>query len=223
MATPGALVQVDDFLRGTGNFHPSTAPSRPWWWLPLMILFFGAIYGGCMGSYHFVSLERTRQVLYSAMKVPLLLFASTLLCLPGFLVLNTLLGLRDDLRDSLQAILASQAGLSVTLAALGPITRFWYFSVENYRAALLFNGVMFAVATVAGHILATRYYRALIARHRYHRIAQYAWLIAYAFVGVQMGWTLRPFVGSPDMATTFLRDEPLSNAYVVVAGLIFGS
>ncbi len=217
-----ALLHVDRFLRGSDDFHPAAKVRRPWWWLPLMILCFAAIYGGFMGSFHFVSIERTRQVLYSAIKVPMLLFATTILCMPGFVVLNTLLGLRDDLGESLQAILASLAGLSIVLASLAPVTRFWYFSTSNYRGALLFNAGVFAFATLAGHMLATRYYRVLIARHRYHRIAQYAWVVTYAFVGIQMGWTLRPFVGSPDMPTSFLRDEPVSNAYIVIMRLIFG-
>lgn len=187
-----------------------------------MILCFAAVYGGFMGSFHFVFVERLRQVFYSGVKVPLLLFATTLLCLPGFVVLNTLLGLRDDLRESLQAILAGQAGLSIVLASLGPITRFWYFSSTSYRGALLFNTSIFAAATIAGHLLTIRYYRALVARHPYHRIAQYAWVVAYAFVGIQMGWTLRPFVGSPDMPTSFFRNEPFSNAYVVIVRLVFG-
>ena len=50
----------------------------------------------------------------------------------------------------------------------------------------------------------------------------YAWLVLYAFVGIQMGWMLRPFIGAPDMATGFFRSEPFSNAYIVVLRLIFG-
>lgn len=187
-----------------------------------MILCFASLYGGFMGSFHFVSVDRILQIIYSGIKVPMLLLATMALCIPGFVVINTLLGLRDDLRESLQAILAGQAGLSIVLASLAPFTRFWYFSSESYRGALLFNAGMFTVATMAGHFLARRYYRALIARHRYHRIAQIAWLITYAFVGIQMGWTLRPFIGSPDMPTSFFRAEPFSNAYVVIVRLIFG-
>jgi hypothetical protein len=219
----GALLRVDQFLRGAGDFHPAARARRPWWWLPLMILCFAALYGGFMGSFHYVSAARAWQVFYSAIKVPFLLIATSLLCLPGFFVINTLLGLRDDLRESLQAIFAGQAGLSIVLAALAPMTRFWYFSSESYRSALLFNAAMFTVATLAGHLVSARYYKVLIARHRYHRIAHYAWLITYALVGIQMGWTLRPFVGSPDIPTSFFRDEPFSNAYIVIVQLVFGS
>lgn len=218
-----ALLHVDQFLRGAGPFHPDGCARRPGWWLPLMILAVTPVYGAVMGSYHFDPPERLLLVLYSASKMPLLLFTTSVLCLPGFFVFNTILGLRNDFREALQAVLAGQAGLAVTLLALAPLTRFWYFSTLNYRAALLFNAAVFSVATVAGHLVMLRYYRTLIRRRRAHRVMLYAWATMYAFVGIQMGWTLRPFIGDPNAATAFFRPEPFSNAYVVVARLIFGS
>lgn len=58
--------------------------------------------------------------------------------------------------------------------------------------------------------------------HSFHRIAIFAWFVLYAFTGIQMGWTLHPFVGSPDLPSSFFRAEPFSNAYVFVSLLIFG-
>jgi hypothetical protein len=46
------------------------------------------------------------------------------------------------------------------------------------------------------------------------------WLIIYMFVGIQMGWVLRPFVGSPISPTVFFREGAFSNAYEQVARLI---
>ena len=218
-----ALWHTDEFLRGSGPFDPHRPVSRPWWWLPLIVLCFAPLYGAFMGSFHLVSVLRLWQVVYSAAKVPLLLLATSLICMPAFFVANTILGLRRDFAEALQAILAGQAALSITLAACGPVTRFWYFSTDSYRAALLFNAGVFFVATLAGHGVMLRYYRPLIRRHHHHRLALYGWLALYMFVGIQMGWTLRPFVGSPNSPTTFFRQEPFSNAYVVVARLLVGS
>jgi len=215
------LARTDELLRASGPFAPASFDERRGWWLPAMVVVFAPIYGAMMGSCHFDSPERIWQVVYSAVKMPILLFGTSLLCLPAFFVLNTILGLREDFRDSLQAILAGQAGLSITLASLSLLTRFWYFSTSSHRAAVLFNMVMFTLAAIAGQIVMFRYYRVLIRRHRYHRMMLFAWLVLYAFVGIQMGWTLRPFVGAPGAPTTFFRAEPFSNAYVVVARLIF--
>ena len=216
------LLQTDQMLRGAGEFTPAADGLRARWLLPAMVLLFGPLYGAFMGSFHLDSPERLLMVLYSALKVPLLLFATSVLCLPGFFVLNTVLGLRDDLRAALRAILAGQAALSVVLASLAPITRFWYVSVESYRGALLFNAGVFTVAALAGQMVMRRFYRPLIRKNRHHRIMLIAWLVLYAFVGMQMGWMFRPFIGDPHMPPAFFRDEPFTNAYVVIAALIFG-
>ena len=221
-AMRAAIFQADRFLRGAGPFAPGASAARPAWWLPLMVVALGPIYGACMGSFQLDSSDRLLLMLYGGLKVPLLLFSTTVVCLPGFFVLNTLLGLRDDFRDVLQAIVAGQAGLSIVLASLAPLTRFWYFSTSAYRAALLFNVAMFTVATLAGQFVMLRYYRELMRRHRHHRLMLGAWVILYAFVGIQMAWMLRPFVGSPGLPVSFFRQEPFSNAYVVVARLFFG-
>jgi hypothetical protein len=218
-----AMTHADLFLRGDGLFSVRQSASRPAWWLPLMVVTFSPIYGAFMGSYELASPERLLTVLFSAVKVPLLLFATTALCLPGFFVLNTVLGLRDDFREALQAIHAGQAGLSITLASLAPLTRFWYFSCGSYRAALLFNAAMFTVATLAGQLIMLRYYRPLIRRHRHHRLMLMTWVGLYAFVGMQMGWMLRPFIGDPRLPVAFFRQEPFSNAYVVIARLFLGT
>lgn len=217
-----ALRQADDLLRGAGAFDARTPVLVPWWWLPVLTAAGACIYGAFMGSY-LLDAARLKLVLYAGLKTPLLLMATTLLCLPGFFVLNTLLGLREDLRESLQAIFSGQAALGLALASLAPLLRFWYVSGPGYRWAILMNAILFATATGAGHLVMLRYYRRLIARHRYHRVGLYAWVVLYAFVGIQMGWVLRPFIGEPEVPVQFFRQGPFTNAYVVVAELIFGS
>ena len=47
------------------------------------------------------------------------------------------------------------------------------------------------------------------------------WVGVYAFVGIQMGWVLRPFVGDVNAPTTFFRESAWGNAYVVVAETVW--
>jgi hypothetical protein len=140
------LVHADALLRGSGVFVPGVERRRPWWLLPAMIVAFGPVYGMLMGSFGFVWPDRLLQVVYSGIKVPLLLFATTAVCLPGFFALNTVLGLRSDFAEALQAVLAGQAVFGICLASLGPVTRFFYFCCGDYQTALLFNAAMFTVA-----------------------------------------------------------------------------
>ncbi len=198
--------QVEAILKG----HPSAGS-----WA--IVLGCGLIYGGVMGLFG----GRVGQVAYSAIKVPLLLLATLVLSLPSYFVLNTLLGLRADFAAAWRAVVASQAGLTIILVSLAPITAFWYASSGNYRLAILFNTTMFAVASAGAQGILRRGYGPLIARDPRHRWLLRVWIFLYAFVGIQMGWNLRPFVGSPDQPTRFFREGAWENAYVVVAQILW--
>ncbi len=198
----GLLRRADAILRGR--------PTAGSW---LVVLGCGMAYGGVMGSFGW----RAGQAAYSAVKVPMLLLATLALSLPSYFVLNTLLGVRSDFAEAWRAVVASQAGLTIILVSLAPITAFWYASSPNYRAALLFNALMFAVASAGAQGLLRRAYRPLIARDPRHRGLLRTWIVLYAFVGIQMGWNLRPFVGAPEMPVRFFREGAWENAYVAVS------
>ena len=51
---------------------------------------------------------------------------------------------------------ATQAGLTVILSALAPFTAFWYVSGSGYEPAILFNGLMFAVASFSAQWMLRR-------------------------------------------------------------------
>lgn len=166
---------------------------------------------------HRVSPNLGLQMLYSAVKVPLLLLVTFALSLPSFFVLNTVLGVRGDFGRVMQGLVATQAGLTVVLAALAPLTAFWYASVPDYSAALLFNAAAFGVASLAAQWILRRYYRPLVALNPRHRALLRGWVVIYAFVGIQMAWLLRPFIGDPHTPTAFFRADAWGNAYVELA------
>ncbi len=174
------------------------------------ILLFGAFYGAVMGTFGGV---RPQQVLFSAIKVPLLLVVTGGLSVPSFFVLYSLWGLRGDFGPVLRALLSTQAALAVVLASLAPFTLLFYLSSSHYEGALLFNGAMFGVASASAQLLLRRLCRPLMQRDPRHRKLLWGWLVVYAFIGIQLGWVLRPFVGSPNNPTAFFRADSLSNAY----------
>ena len=194
-----------------------------------IVLVCGAIYGAAMGSYALVVGERTfvaqiPQIVYSAIKVPLLICFTVAISLPSFFVINTLLGLREDFPQALRAIVSAQAGLSLILVSLFPITLLIYFSLpthsSSYPIAILFNAAMFAVASISAQLLLSAYYRELVQRSRRHRWMVRMWIFVYAFVGIQAGYVFRPFIGSPTTEPSFLRKDSFQNAYVEVYSLI---
>jgi len=216
----GFFRQVEDFLRGRGHFAVGASLAGRLRWLLLFLVVFGMFYGAVMASFTGLMPGRYHQLIYIGVKVPLLLLVTFALCLPSFFVINTVVGLRDDFGEALQAVVATQSCVTVLLACLAPITAFFYLSSSDYARAILFNGLMFAIASITAQVVLRRYYAPLIQRQRTHRIMLYAWLLLYIFVGIQMGWVLRPFIGDPSLPVAFFRQEAWGNAYVVVASLI---
>ncbi len=196
--------------------------NRRWFSPWLVVLAAGPLYGLVMGSFSVDAPSRALLPVLIAIKMPLLIGATTALCLPAFFVINTVLGLREDFGRACRAITASQAALTLALLALAPLTALAYQSGISHGNAVLFNAGMFTIATAAAQgVLFTRY-RTLIAQTRRHVVAIWFWLLLYGFVGIQMGWMLRPFIGTPGKPVAFFREEPFSNAYVVIVRLLGG-
>jgi ABC-type dipeptide/oligopeptide/nickel transport system permease subunit len=193
------------------------AAARHWLSASLFVVVFGSCYGALMGTFGGIGGDRLLQVLYSALKVPLLLLFTFVVALPSFFVLNTLFGLRSDFPAVLTALVSTQAGLTIVLLSFSPYTLFWYASSADYNAAILFHALIFGLAAFTGQWLLRRRYRVLIAANPRHRTLLRFWLILYAFVGIQSAWVLRPFIGNPGMRVQFFREEAWGNAYVEVA------
>lgn len=214
-------IGVEDVLRARSCAMLSTHPVRRMLQLALLVVVFGMSYGAVMGSFGGVFGERFWQVSYSAVKVPILLMGTGVLSLPSFFVVNTLFGLRSDFSYSLRALVATQAALTIILASFAPFTALWYASFTNYHGAILFNALMFGGASFAAQWVLRRFYRPLIERDPRHRLLLRVWLVIYAFVGIQMAWVLRPFVGDPRAPTQFFRQDAWGNAYVRLAEIIW--
>jgi len=209
-----ALHRVDDVLRGRPWAVRGGRPAGRIAQLVLLLVAFGAVYGAVMGGFGGVTGRRIWQVVFSGMKVPMLLLGTFALSLPSFFVVNTLLGLRSDFAYAVRALAATQVALTIVLASFAPLTVLWYVSFDSYPAAVLFNTLTFGSASLLAQRVLRRLYRPLISHDRRHRWLLWAWLAMYAFVGIQMAWVLRPFVGDPNMAPSFFRPGAWGNAYV---------
>jgi branched-subunit amino acid ABC-type transport system permease component len=114
----------------------------------------------------------------------------------------------------------AQASLTLILASLAPFTLTWYASTDAYAPAVLMNAAMFGLASLAAQLVLRRLYEPLIARNPRHRTLLRAWLVLYAFIGIQLGWVLRPFIGHPGSEVRFFRQGAWGNAYIEVWHLI---
>ncbi len=143
------LLRTDDLLRGRLDADPgsgadTTKRRRVLPHLLAIVLAFGLLYGAVMGAFGAFAhgglrpsahSDLPRQMLYSALKVPLLLLVTFGLSLPSFFVLNTVLGVRGDFGRVLKGLFAAQAGLTTILASFSPLTAFWYAAAPDYNGA----------------------------------------------------------------------------------------
>ena len=185
-----------------------------------VIVVFGSAYGAVMGSYGGLAEGGWLQALISAIKVPWLFSVTFLLCLPSFFVLNALAGVAGDFRRVLNALLSFQAIAALVLSALAPITFLFNVSTDFYQFMVLWNGVAFAIASLTGHFVMRRLYAALIAGNARHRQLYRVWIGLYVFVGIEMGWVLRPFIGDPSLPIQFFRHGAWGNAYTELIRLV---
>jgi hypothetical protein len=129
-------------------------------------------------------------------------------------------------RQTATAILTSFAIVAVILGSLSPVTLFVWYNAPPLESshALLGHSVMLLahvfVIACAGVIANHRLLQILQKRIGNPSIARrvlISWLAGNLFLGAQLAWNLRPFIGSPALAVQLFRPDPLrGNFYEAV-------
>ena len=152
--------------------------------------FFGSVAGAYSGPL---------QALSAGIKLPFLCFATFAVCFPAFYVVQVLVGSRLRLLQVAVLVLAALALTSILLAAFVPITAFFLVTGANYYFQHLLNIALAGVAGLFGmYALHTGLTVVCEKRNVYPRKAltiMRAWAVLFAFVGIQLAWNLRPFLG----------------------------
>jgi len=165
---------------------------------------FFALYGAVMGSTHSLW-----QVLSSAVKLPVLFLATLVVCSPTLYFFNLVFGSNQSLTQNFCLILTAIAVTSVILLSFSPIVVFFLLTTSQYQFFKLVNVGVFAVAGVIGVRFLAQGMRIVSAGGddgvKARRNVLWLWILVYAFVGSQMAWTLRPFIGAPSLEFELFR------------------
>jgi hypothetical protein len=178
----------------------------------ILIIALGAgVYGGAMGSW-----RAPEQALLVALKFPLVILFTTI----GNALLNAmlapLLGLRASLRSLLAAVLLSFVIAATILGSFSPLVFFlaWNCPPMSQAAAgseviyslmLLLNVGVIALAGVMANLRLAQLLQQLSGSAVIARRILFAWLAANLFLGSQVSWVLRPFIGSPQQPIQLVR------------------
>ncbi len=157
---------------------------------------FLALYGAVMGSSHSLW-----QALSSAFKLPVLFLATLLICAPSLYFFNLLFGSNQSLGQNLTLILTGITVSAVLLLSLAPITLFFLLTITEYQFFKLLNVAIFAISGFMGVVFLYQGMK-MVSADEHEGAAMrkrilIIWMFVYAFVGSQMAWTLRPFIGDP--------------------------
>ena len=188
------------------------------------------LYGATMGWW-----RDPIQALYVGIKFPLIILLTTL----GNALLNAmlapLLGLNLTLRQSLLAVLMSFAITSAILGAFSPLLAFVVWnappmspdvrSTLPYALIKLTHVAVIAFAGVAGNVRLFQLLTQLGGSKAVAKRVLTAWLAVNLFLGSQLTWIARPFIGAPQLPVAFLREGALEgnfyeNVFQTFAGLL---
>src|SRR2546425_9644830 len=153
-----------------------------------------ALYGAAAGAY-----ASPAQSVSAAIKLPLLFLGTLAICFPGFFVIQVLVGSRLRLSQVVALVLGALSLSAIVLAAVVPITAFFLLTgAKYYFLTLLHILIVLGAGLVGMAVLHEGLAFACEKRGVYPRKAMTimrVWAVLFAFVGVQMAWNLRPFVG----------------------------
>jgi len=153
--------------------------------------------------------------LYTAIKFPAVLLLTFALTFPFGWVAARLLGLPVSLREAARLTTAPLAVAALLLASMAPPALLFTTAIEppsqgarsTHHALYLFHTASVALAALFG---TRELWRGLRARSETgaSTVQIYVvWVGVYAFVAGEIGWILRPFVGSVFKPVEFLRRD----------------
>lgn len=203
----GMLAALDELLRKPEALFAHRGSGS---WLGLGALLCAALYGAAAGFF-----QGGSQILVAALKAPLIILGSLLLCLPSLYVMSSLAGVEVSGRWLRTTLVGLGGMLGLLLVALLPIV--WLFSVSSRSLGFmtLLHFFFWLVALgFAGRFLA------LACRARGSAGAPIAWIFLLLLVSLQLTSQLRPVLFRPAEMELF---APERRFFLEHFGALWGS
>ncbi len=172
----------------------------------LILILFSFLYGIVMGCYN-----GFLQAISSGIKVPVLFVLIILICFPALFVIQTILGSKLTLSQMLSVILSGFVMITTILVSFAPIVLFFLITGSSYEFIKLLHVGIFAVAGLFGmHSIIDALKFSCEKKNIYPKIGVRVfrfWIIILAFVGTQLSWSLRPFIGAKGLPFQLFRQQ----------------
>jgi len=163
-------------------------------------------------------------VLYVAVKLPLLFLGTTTLVAGFNWMTASLLGSGLSFKSTVFVVFAAMTISGWILLSLAPVALFFLLSGvpvvgshdvlrTAHNSILVTHIIILSLAGFGGNMALLKGLRRVV-RPRCPVGSLFAsWVLAFAFVGCQMSWILRPFVGSPFYPVAWIRPDCLDRNF----------
>ncbi len=177
------------------------------------------IFGAALGAW-----RSPLQALYTGIKFPLVILLTTGANAGLNGILAALLGLNLSFRQSFAVVLMSFTVAGAILGAFSPVLLFLVWNtpapvgqlssvLHGYELMQLAAVGFIAFAGVVANLRLRPLLVALGAAPATARRVILAWLAGNLFLGSQLCWVLRPFIGNPATRVEFFSDHPWSGSF----------
>jgi hypothetical protein len=172
---------LEDIQQGRGVLETSRV-------MLATVMVTGAVFGAALGSYH-----GGVQVLYAALKLPLVILLTACVCAPVLTMANQALGRSSSLARDIALVLSALALGGLVISALAPILLLVGLLKMSYHEAIL---VTFGACALGGLVGLSLLWRGLRVE------ANQGWVTllvvgAFGVCGLQMSWVFRPYLVRP--------------------------
>jgi len=160
----------------------------------ILLSIFTFAYGVVMGSYHSIA-----QAFAAGLKMWGLFTLTIIICFPAFFIIQFMLGSRLKLSQMLSIILSGFVLAAAIMISFAPIAVFFiltgsdYYFLQFLHIGIFVVGGLFGMKAVVDALkysceVKNIYPKTGVVIFRF-------WVIILAFVGIQLAWNLRPFLG----------------------------
>lgn len=180
----------------------------------LLLVIFAFLYGIVMGIYNGLL-----QAVTAGFKIPILFILSMIICFPAFFMVQYILGSKLKFHSMLAIMLTGFVLTSAIMLSFSPIVIFFLITSSNYDFLKLLHVAIIGFAGIFGMRTVIEALKFSCEKKNIYpkigvKIFQF-WIIILAFVGMQLAWSLRPFIGAKDRPYQLLRKQE-GNFYLAV-------
>ncbi len=156
------------------------------------------------------------QGISSAIKLPLLFYITSLICFPTLYFFLSFLGIKQNARQLFSFIVLCNTFIAMVLAAFAPVSFFFLITGYSYNLFKFINTLIFSVAGFTGIYLFYREIKKIIKdvaiennglKTQKGLLFLRLWAIMFAFIGLQLSFTLSPYFGIPGQEFIFFTNE----------------